>query len=426
MIDRLLVINDLSWPKGGASALAVQSAIDLAAQGLPVEFLSGDDGSNSPLQTRGVALHALGSARLLDQRGPMAALNGLYNRQAARLLADWIERNDTPGTVYHLHGWSQILSPSVFGPLRKVATRLVISAHDFFLACPNGALYDYTRARNCALVPSSLSCLTSRCDRRSQGHKLWRSARQVIRLCLMGFARTPTLLLIHAGMAPYFERAGVPRGKLRALPNPVVPYAGDRIPAENNREVLFVGRLEETKGIDLALAACREAGAHLTVIGDGVLLEPLKARYHEMSFLGRLPPEQIRPHAERARMLLMPSRYMEPFGLSAVEALWSGLPVILSDCCLLAQDIVEAGAGFAVEPRDTAGFASAIRNLMERDDMCEAMSRAAFERTRHLAMTRADWTRALVETYRSTIAEAAQVAAQITAPETPSEVTTCP
>ena len=227
----------------------------------------------------------------------------------------------------------------------------------------------------------------------------------MIRLGLMGFAQSPTILLIHAGMAPYFERAGVPQDRLKALPNPVVPYSSNRIRAEANSEVLFVGRLEETKGVDLALAACRQAGAHLTVIGDGELLEPLRSRYHEMTFLGRLSPVEIGEHAKRARLLVMPSRYMEPFGLSAVEALWSGLPVILSDCCLLAPDIVEAGAGFAVEPRDTAGFAAAIAKLMDRDDLCEAMSHAAFERTRNLAMTPAAWASALSDTYRAVLSE---------------------
>lgn len=74
MIDRLLVINDLSWPKGGASALAVQSAIDLKAQGLPVEFLSGDNGADSPLRDHEIPLHALGSTRLLEKSGAAAAL----------------------------------------------------------------------------------------------------------------------------------------------------------------------------------------------------------------------------------------------------------------------------------------------------------------------------------------------------------------
>lgn len=41
-IDRIVIINDLSHPLGGASALAVQSAIGFAQAGYPVTFLSGD------------------------------------------------------------------------------------------------------------------------------------------------------------------------------------------------------------------------------------------------------------------------------------------------------------------------------------------------------------------------------------------------
>lgn len=400
MIDRVLVINDLSWPKGGASALAVQSALDLAASGIRVDFLCGDDAGDGPLARGGVAVHALGGARLLERGGAAAALAGLYNPRAATLLARWIERNDTPGTVYHLHGWSQILSPSLFGPLRRVSSRLLISAHDFFFACPNGALYDYAKEAVCQRTPSSLSCLTARCDRRNHAHKLWRSARQLVRLSLMGLGEAPTLLLIHGGMAPHLERAGIPRDRLRVLPNPVTPYANRRIEAEGNRDVLFVGRLEATKGADLALAACRAAGARLTVIGDGAMLDRLRTEYPEMRFAGRLPFDAIAAHAREARLLLMPSRYMEPFGLSAVEALWSGLPVILSESSLLAPDIVAAGAGLAVEPRDTPRFSEAVRALLD-DDSCARMSHAAFSRTRHLALTRDAWTKALIAAYRA-------------------------
>jgi hypothetical protein len=130
----------------------------------------------------------------------------------------------------------------------------VISAHDFFLACPNGAFADLRSGQPCPLVPLSRACLTAPCDRHSRSHKLLRVVRHAIQT-VFDPAKAPPVLAIHAGMAPYLARAGISRDAIHALPNPVVPWSAQRIAAEDNREVLFVGRLEETKGPDLAAAA---------------------------------------------------------------------------------------------------------------------------------------------------------------------------
>src|SRR5262249_33633922 len=66
------------------------------------------------------------------------------------------------------------------------------------------------------------------------------------------------ILLVHDGMIPHFMRAGIPRRQLRVLRNPVQPWRSSRVPAEVNRGVFFVGRVEADKGVDL-LALSRDA-----------------------------------------------------------------------------------------------------------------------------------------------------------------------
>ena len=80
--DRIVVINDLSHAMGGASALAVASARAFAQRGHAVAFLAGDT-PDPALESSGVAITALGQARLLGHSG--ALLDGLWNRAAARM-----------------------------------------------------------------------------------------------------------------------------------------------------------------------------------------------------------------------------------------------------------------------------------------------------------------------------------------------------
>lgn len=397
--ERIVVINDLSQPLGGASALAVLSAQGLARRGLPVTVLAGDSPGALGTGHPGVSVIGLGQARLLARGRYRALVDGWWNRAAWHMVRGWIAAHDTPRTAYHLHGWSQILSPSVLDALAPVRDRLVLSAHDFFLVCPNGALADLPGGAPCTRVPLGLACCLAGCDRRGRADKAWRLGRAVIQRAAMPLRQCPPVLAIHAAMRAGLIRGGVPAEAIRVLPNPVTPWSATRIRAEANREVLFVGRIEATKGPDLALAAARAAGLPIRLIGDGALAPALRAAYPEAHFSGRLDPAQIAALACHARVLVMPSRYPEPFGLVAIEALRSGIPVVAPPSALLAEDIVRIGAGRTVDPRDTGTFAALLRALDSDDSTVAAMSHAGFSSAKTLCLDPESWLDALLAAY---------------------------
>lgn len=400
-IERIVIINDLSHPLGGASALAVQSAIGFAQAGYPVTFLSGDVPPTHGIGHGAITAIGLGQARLLGRGPGNALITGWWNRAALAMIRDFIAAHDTPGTVYHVHGWSQILSPAIFAALNPVSDRMVISAHDFFLVCPNGAYADMTNGTPCAQTPMSLSCCVAGCDRRGRVQKLWRLGRAMIQRAVLSPGDSPPVLAIHAAMTPALIRGGIPAHAIHVLPNPVVPWSPSRIRAEINQEVLFVGRLEATKGADLALAAARIAGVPMRVVGDGAMAAQLRAKYPEAEFDGRQDPAAIAVLARHARLLVMPSRYPEPFGLVAMEALRSGVPVILPPTALLAADITRIGAGATVEPRELSSFAALLRRLADDDPTIRAMSQAAFAQSPALSLDRAAWIDRLLGHYRA-------------------------
>lgn len=402
--DRLVIVNDLSAPMGGATAVALESAYLMRARGLPVTMLAGDAGHNPELAQAGVEIVGLGGARLRAASRVQAFVGGLYNRSAHDMIADWIAQNDTPGTVYHLHGWSQILSPSAFRALRRVRNRLVVSAHDYFLACPNGSFSFLRTGQVCPHDPLSFSCITAACDRRNHAEKLWRVVRQAIQRHYQQPKGSPPVLAVHAAMAPFLQRGGIPSDAIVTLPNPVRAWCNHKVAAQDNRDLLFVGRVEATKGPDLALAAARAAGLRLRVIGDGAMRARLEKQYPEMIFTGSLSHDRIAAHAAHARLLLMPSRYPEPYGLVAVEAMWSGLPVVLPPTACLAPDIVAAGAGVEVDPVDTAAMAAMLMELGRDDARVAAMSDAAFERTALLGNSPQSWSESLAAIYDGRIA----------------------
>ncbi len=403
-VERVVIINDASTAWGGATGLALLSAELLTARGVPVTFVAGDKGDGEKLAELGVEIVAVGGRGLVHQGKLKAMKTGLYNTAARDRLAAWIRDNDGPGVVYHLHGWSKILSPAIFDALRPVAPRTVIHAHDFFLACPNGGFMDYRHDQPCGRVPLGVDCLTTNCDKRTYGQKLWRVGRQkVLRARFLGppWAR---IVMIHGRMAPYLEKAGIDPRLMFELPNPTEPICTDRVTVETNRDFLFIGRVEAEKGIEDAIAAARLAGVPLKVIGEGPLRMPLTRQYPEVDFLGWKSREDMAGILAGARALIMPSRYPEPYGLVAAEAARSGLPVILAQTAFLGPDFLRLGIGLCCDTRDPDRLAAAIAVIrdMEPARIREMSLRARREADR-VSTTPGAWIEGLMAQYTRTV-----------------------
>ncbi|MFZ2004706.1 MAG: glycosyltransferase family 4 protein [Stellaceae bacterium] len=398
--ERVVVINDDAVERGGAAAIALASAKLLRARGVSVSFLSGTAPADPALAACGVSVATLGGRHLLDQRAVSALTRGLFDPATKVALEDWIAVNDTPGTVYHLHNWHKVLSPSVFAALRRVAPRLVMSTHDFFLACPNGAYFHYPRQRECRLTPNSAACLLTACDRRNYGHKLWRSARHAVRHRLFDLTRSPALVaVVHETMVPLLTRGAIDPSCIRVLRNPTTPWRTTRVPAENNRDVFYVGRLDGDKGVDLLARAAKRAGARLRLIGDGPLATAIVRECPQAELLGWRSRDEIAELVAEARLVVSPTVSRETFGLVALEALMSGIPVIVSPHTPFAGEIVAHQLGLSCDPHDEAALAGAIATLMRDDLLVRRMSRKAFDEARQMAPTPAQWCDQLLALY---------------------------
>ncbi len=406
MLSRVVVISDHSTVRGGAGALARLSIRLLRDRGVPVTFITGDEGADPEFARIGVEVAPFAHRDLLATPRLRAATEGLYNASAMRHVQGWIDAHDTEGTVYHLHTWQQILSPAVFTALAKVSRRTVLHAHDFFLACPNGAFMDYPRDTPCQRTPLGMACLRTNCDKRSYGQKLWRSARQLVVRNALARTEWGRVAVIHEKMKPFMAKAGLDETKLVTILNPADPLSPARVKAEENENFLYLGRLEREKGIEDAILAARAADVPLKVVGDGPLLQSLKAQGDgRAEFLGWKSKEEISRIARTCRALVMPSRYPEPFGLVAAEATLSGLPAILSDRAFLADQIQAGGAGIACDTADIPALASAMSRIARAGpDEIRAMSERAVLCGRQVSLDQDRWADLLVDCYDGLLA----------------------
>jgi glycosyltransferase involved in cell wall biosynthesis len=140
-----------------------------------------------------------------------------------------------------------------------------------------------------------------------------------------------------------------------------------------DRELVFVGRLVQEKGPDVlleALGILAKGGLKpcLTIVGDG----PMRARLiassqdlglaRQVEFVGPVVGRSLASQLNRHQVLVVPSRWNEPFGIVALEGIACGCVVVGSSGGGLPEAIGPCGVVFP--NGDTAALASALQSLL--------------------------------------------------------------
>jgi glycosyltransferase involved in cell wall biosynthesis len=113
--------------------------------------------------------------------------------------------------------------------------------------------------------------------------------------------------------------------------------------------------------VHVALAAARQAGVPIRVVGSGRELAPLREAFPEAEFLGRAGDEDLAELYAGARAVVVPS--MEEFGITAVEAQAAGRPVVAAAAGGTLETVIEGRTGSFARLDDVDSFAHAIEAL---------------------------------------------------------------
>ena len=138
------------------------------------------------------------------------------------------------------------------------------------------------------------------------------------------------LTVLSAYMKRELIQVGVPAERITVVP-PVTYRLDLEARSDGPPCVLFAGRLVEAKGIRDAIEAWRRSGLELPLVvaGTGPLRRQVETE--DVEVLGWLDRRRLSAAYRRAAVVVMPSRWQEPFGLVGLEALTLGTPVVAWD-----------------------------------------------------------------------------------------------
>jgi glycogen synthase len=263
----------------------------------------------------------------------------------------------------------------------------VVHAHDWLVAHPTIALAEYFD------VPLVSTIHATEAGRHS-GWVSGRISRQVHAVESWLVHESDSLITCSASMTDEItELFGPGLVETRVIRNGIEaarwPFA-ERRPRSGSAQLLYLGRLEYEKGIHDAIAALprirrTHPGTTLSIAGEGTQLDWLveQARKHKVlkavSFVGHLDHDGLVRILHTADAAVLPSHY-EPFGIVALEAAATGIPLVVADVGGLGEAVINGQTGISYPPRDVAALAAAVRMVL--DDPAAAQQRAVAARER--------------------------------------------
>ena len=178
-----------------------------------------------------------------------------------------------------------------------------------------------------------------------------------------------TLLTVsHACAATYAPYTPMDAVIYNGLDLSTIPFTEDVGP---NAPLLFAGRITPEKGVEAAIEIAQQAGRHLLLAGSIYdqsyyqerILPKLQQVGERVTYLGQLERTKLWQVMGQSLGLLFPIEWDEPFGLTPVEAMATGTPVIAYQRGAVQEIICHGETGFLVAPGDRKAATAYVSQL---------------------------------------------------------------
>ncbi len=381
---KILIVNTRHFRGGGDSTYTFNLAELLSSHGHEIAFFAMQDKRNLPDPNADLFVSLIDFRDLNQHKtlgnGVKVLTRTIYSTEARRKFAMLLDRF-SPDLI-HLQNYLRHITLSILFEARQRGLPVVWTLHDYYLACPNahflidrtgqiceacrgGRFYQaiFKRCKKDSLLVSGMAAFEAYCNR-------WMGVLKKVDAYL-----TPSRFLKSKLLENGFDE-----NHLHHLPL-FLPQKNFWEGEQDQGYLLFLGRLEAIKGINVLIEAARRAkGVPLLIAGSAG--EPLASRLPEIlpenaKYVGLKQGQELADLTHNALAVVLPSIWYENQPFSILEAFVSGKPVIASDLGGMTELIVHGERGLLVKPGDPGALAEALHWAVTNRASMKAMGRNA-------------------------------------------------
>ena len=363
----ILFINKFLYPKGGTETYMMGLGAELSRRGHRVEYFGMEHrgncvGNRVGAYTKDTDYHTANPVKKVSY-----ALRTVYSTHARRQLRRVLE--DLQPQVVHLNNFNYQLTPSIILEIvkwRKETGRdckIIFTAHDYQLVCPNHMLNNPNTHQNCekCLGGHFVNCMKGKCIHGSTAKSAigmmeaefwkWKGTYKYIdtMICCSEFMKTKM------DSNPLFATKTV------AMHNFIDKVEWKETPKKDY--VLYFGRFSEEKGIGTLIKVCKELpDVQFIFAGTGPLEETVNG-IKNIKNVGFQKGEALEKLIREARFSIYPSEWYENCPFSVMESQMYGTPVLGANIGGIPELIQVGKTGELFESGNADALAGKIRAL---------------------------------------------------------------
>ena len=299
--------------------------------------------------------------------------------------------------IVYLHN---IFNPIFMGALREVIP-VIKFVHDHRFYCLSGEKYLSKIKRICPFSYHPLRCFLmaylTNCASRNPVRLLKR-----ISQCGSALSQSKNfdgIVVFSKSVKKYLYENKIENEKIAVI-NHFASSNSSNAEKRDASMLLYAGRISREKGVDYMLKAVEglKIDCKLVIAGDGYYLPNIKKLADKLGiaekikFTGWLTETELNDYYKRASVLIFPSLWPEPFGISGIEAMAHGLPVIAFNAGAVSEWLIDRETGFLIEPGDIMGMRKKIELLLQDTKLAsdmgakgKAMAARLFTIERHIS-----------------------------------------
>jgi glycosyltransferase involved in cell wall biosynthesis len=374
---KILLINKYHYLRGGAERAYFDTAQILREAGHEVAFFSMQHPKNEPTPWGEYFVEGVeyGDEHYGWWQKLKIVCKIVWNFEAQKRLEQLI-RAFQPD-VAHVHNIYHQLSPSLLWTLKKHKIPTVMTLHDYKLVCPNYNLFAQGKIWERSKPRKFYRCAADACVKDSRLKSLVCTAEAYVHQWLGSYALVDKFIAPSRFLIKKFQEFEFPH-LIEYVPQPLVPFpqvTDQEKLVKSDAPFVFVGRLSEEKGADVALRAfARSQGASLFwVVGSGPAEQQLRQLAEELKveervrFWGAQYGEDLEKIFRQAKAMVVPSVWYENMPYVVLETMARGKVVIASDIGGIGERIQDGVNGFLFPAGDVARLAECFAQVEKMD-----------------------------------------------------------
>lgn len=283
--------------------------------------------------------------------------------------------------VVHAHNIYHQLSPSILQAARRAGVPVVMTLHDYKLACPNYQMLDHGHLCDACIRSGPWQPVLHKCKDDSLTASSLLALESTIHRALSSYGAIEVLISPSRFLADVMRRAKVDVAPIRVVNHFVELDSGG--PRRLGRaawlaarsaepRLVFAGRLSPEKGVDTVIRAMAQVSqpTRLHIAGDGphrAELESLASAIalDRVVFHGRLEKPDLHRLIGTAIASVVPSRWHENQPMSILEAFGLATPVVCTDLGGMPELVRGGVEGSVVPADDVSAWAGALKVLLD-------------------------------------------------------------